>query len=57
MEYVIEKRMQNALKALSDNPELIVAAAAHQFHVPTRRLRQSARRTKSRMQREGPGPS
>ena len=51
----VEARIQMALTALSDEPDLTVAAAAHQFHVPTRRLKARHQGRKSRSQRDGPG--
>ena len=38
----VERRIQKALAALSDEPDLTVAAVAHQFYIPIRRLRARA---------------
>ena len=51
----VEKHIQKALTALSENPKLNVAAAARQFVVPSDRLRARRKGRQSRMDRNGPG--
>ena len=46
----VEARIQKALIALSDEPDLAVAAAARQFFIPDSHLRERAKERKSRKQ-------